>query len=62
MEENINTAETQQTPGQQPNTEKKVVLMPGQEHEDELDFMGAALFGLIGKGFNWIKNLFQPQK
>lgn len=61
MEENTNTTETQPTPEQQP-TQQKPVLMPGQEHEDELDYMGGALFGILGKGFNWIKNLFQQHK
>jgi hypothetical protein len=59
VEENTNTVNTEQTPELQQTTEKKVVLQPGQDKEDELDFMGA---GLIGKRFQWVKNLFQPKK
>jgi len=70
VEETTNTQQQisqQQTPEQnqapqQPEPERKKGLMPGQEREDELDFIGAALFGLVGKGFRWIKNLFSPHK
>ena len=62
MEEKTNTTKSQQTPEQQPNPDQKLVLMPGQDHEDELDFLGGALFGLVSKGYNRIKNLFRQQK
>ena len=72
MEENTNTQQSQQAPQQQtpeqnqateqPQSVQKKVLMPGQEHEDELDFMGAILYGIVGKGFRWVKNLFSPRK
>jgi hypothetical protein len=64
VEENTNTQQTpeQNQAPQQPEPEQKKVLMPGQEHEDELDFMGALLFGLVGKGFGWVKKRFSPRK
>lgn len=52
----------EQNQAQQPEPEQKKGLMPGQEQEDELDYMGAALFALIGKGFAWVKNLISPHK
>lgn len=62
MEENTNIQENQQEVDEQPVEEKPKGLMPGQEHEDELDYMGGALFALVGNAFNWIKQFFVPKK
>jgi len=40
------------------NQEKSKGLMPGQEHEDELDLVGAALVEALNKVIEWIKHLF----
>lgn len=54
--------EQNQVPQQQESEQKSKGLLPGQEHEDELDYMGAAMFRIFGKGFSWIKNLISPRK
>jgi hypothetical protein len=53
-----NNQEVPQQTAQQPIQEKPTGLLPGQEHEDELDYLGAALFGLVKKGFGWVKHFF----
>lgn len=58
MEENKNTDNVQLSPEQQPATEKKSGLMPGQDREDELDIIGGALFKMIQNGFMKVKSLF----
>lgn len=55
-------SEQEQSPQQQESEQKSKGLLPGQDHEDELDYMGAAMFGLFGKGFAWFKNLISPKK
>lgn len=53
------TTQVQPQPvAQQPNPDKPTGLMPGQEHEDELDYAGAALIGLAKRGLEWIKQFF----
>lgn len=47
---------------EQPQQEKKPPLMPGQEHEDELDYVGGALVTLIKNGFEKVKNLLAAKK
>lgn len=58
MEENTNIQEVPQQNVQQLTEDKPKGLMPGQEHEDELDYIGAALFKLAKNGFGWMKHLF----
>ena len=60
MEENTPVAPQPTT--QQPDQDKPKGLMPGQEHEDELDYMGGALFNLGKKGWEWIKQMFSPKQ
>jgi len=55
MEENANIQLKQAS--SQLEQEAKKVLMPGQEHEDELDFFGAVFVGLVGKAVAWVKTL-----
>jgi len=56
VEENIPVA--QQPTNQQSEQDNPKVLMPGQDHEDELDYIGGALFNGAKKGWEWIKQLF----
>ena len=58
MEENTNNQELLQQAADQLAEEKPKGLLPGQEHEDELDYMGAAIFGIIKKGFLFIQHFF----
>lgn len=62
MEENINNQNTMQQIEPQSQQEKRPPLMPGQESEDELDYVGGVLVNLTKKGFFWIKNLFAGKK
>jgi hypothetical protein len=59
--EDNNQSAPQQTV-QQPNQDNPKGLLPGQEHEDELDYMGGALFGLAKSGFKWIKQFFAAKQ
>jgi hypothetical protein len=58
VEENINTQEAAQQPAEQIYEEKPKGLLPGQDHEDELDYLGGALFGIIKNIFKWIGHFF----
>lgn len=62
MEENTQSQQAQQSTAQQPTQDKPKGLMPGQEREDELDYMGRAFFGFIQKGFEWIKQRLAANK
>ena len=58
MEEELNPRESDEQIAQ----EKPTGLMPGQDHEDDLDFFGAVLFAFFKNFFSWIKRLFSVKK
>ena len=62
VEENTTSQEEAQQIIDQVYQEKPKGLLPGQDHEDELDYMGAAIFGVFKKGFQWIVGFFAKHK
>jgi hypothetical protein len=65
MEDNTPTEEAPQQETEQSDQQtdpNKPKLMPGQEHEDELDYLGAGLVALVTRGFESLRNFFAPKK
>ena len=59
MDETNQQNQVNEQPVNPPITEEKPEgLMPGQEHEDELNVIGDALFGVFGKMIDAVKHLF----
>lgn len=55
------TQEATQQPTVEQPTPERPKLMPGQEHEDELDLLGGVFMNSIQRGFEWIKHFFAPK-